>query len=334
MSGRPTRSDLHVDQLSNELSIAVGLSVKGVARTVFPTLPVSKSSGKIRSWNGADMKRNEFRKRAPGTVAERAGFGATTIAYDCVEYALGHAHPWRTIEDDDLAELDLVSIAILNAKGIIAEDVAWAAEWFTTGKWLGLGIGGVVDGSPSTKWNSANSTPISELRTIIQGVQKGAQIEDRSQIFLVVPRTVMDALSDNSDVRDRIKWTSKDPLTSEMLRSELQIGGVVVPEMVYESAAEGATSSPAWVMDDAVLALHVPPRISKLTPAAGVTATAGVEFMLGHDNLSRMLAAAGAVAIRQYDETDAQQSVYEGAINIDHVQTMASAGVFASNVLA
>lgn len=327
---RPGKSDVHVDSAINALSVAIAMATQGVARKLFPIVPVLKSSDQFRIYTTADLKSTEMAVRARGTRAARGGFGASHSTYTTLEYAHGYAIPWETIREDDLAEIDQVALAALMEKAVLKEEALFMASFFTSSVWTGLGIGGGVDGSPGTKWSDAASTPISQLRTMAQGVHVGSGGGSRKNIKLLLPRTVMDALSDVSEVRDRVKYVSANTVDAGALAQILDIGEVLVAEGVYNSAAEGQTATLAYQADDAALMLYVPPAPSRLTPAAGYTFSSPVGWA-GPDAGS--LASAGAVAVRQYDEEPEAQTVYEGAFAIVQKQVMASAGVFAANVL-
>jgi len=331
---RPTRSDIHTDTPLLQLSIAVGRSAMGLSRSVFPVVQVDKTSGLIRKWDQGDIMRDEFRPRAPGTSASKSGMGATTVSYKCEEWSLDYLLPWETIRDDDLAELDLAALQFLANKARIAEDRAWISEFFTTSKWTGLGIGGSADGSPSDKWNAAAGIPIADLRTMIRGAQIGAgatQAGDRRNVHLIMPQNVFDAICDNSNARDYIKYVLSSGVTPESLSAVLGCGPTHVMGGTYDSAAEGATSSLGLLATEGCLAIYVPPVVSKLIPAAGFT----VVQPSAPGGSARVIAGAeNGMDIRVWDDDDMESTIYRGKISYDKVQTMASAGVFADNVLA
>ena len=331
---RPTRSDIHTDTPLMQLSIAVGRSAMGISRTVFPAVPVSKTSDLIRKWDQGDIMRDEFRPRAPGTSASRAGMSATTVAYNCVEWSLDYGLAWEMLADDDLAELDLAALQFLANKARIAEDRAWISEFFATSKWTGLGIGGSADGSPSDKWNATAGVPIADLRTMIRGAQVGAgatQESDRRNIHLIMPQNVFDAIADNANARDYIKYTMGSGVTAEALSAVLGCGPTHVMGGTYDSAAEGATSSLGLLATEGCLAIYVPPVVSRLIPAAGFTV---VKPSIPGGSARVIAGAENGMDIRVWDDEDTESTIYRGKIVFDKVQTMASAGVYANNVLS
>lgn len=325
-----TRADIHQNVALQELSVAVALGSRSLSREFFPVVGVTKDSDSYRTWDTGVLKRDDMKPRAPGTRAARTDLKATYSDYTCKAWALGYEIPWEEIRNDDLGEIDMVALAALQEKAAIREHLAFLSTYFTTSIWTGVGIGGSADGSPGTKWDQANSTPLSDMRTMLRGVQKGSGAQDRRNIKGLCPRRVFDALMDNAEIKAQLQPTRTDMLTPELLSTLLGCGPILVDDLIYDSAAKGQTSSLGFASDDALLFLYVPSSPGRLTPAAGYTFVAPV---IDGDGMAQRLADAGGVAVRQYDETAEMRTVYEGHLKFAHVQPMATAGVFASNVL-
>src|SRR5712692_6942391 len=105
----PSPQQVHVDVPLSNLSIAIAQDeqVFGVARGVFPNIPVDKQSNKYYIWTQADFFRTDAQKRAPGAESAGSGLNLSTSTYYCDVWASHFDVDHQTAANVDVAmELD------------------------------------------------------------------------------------------------------------------------------------------------------------------------------------------------------------------------------------
>lgn len=270
----PTRGSLHNDTFLNDASIAyIQSSTAFVAGRVFPTVSVSKQSGKVAMYSQADFLRNQARKRNAGDPAARTGYRASSTSYTCDEWAL--AHP---IDDqlranaDDPYRPDMDATEFLTANMLLTREVEWVTNFFSTGDiWTGSSDGAdLVSGTDFTAWSNAASTPIEDIHS------RQARIEAASSVLpnkLVINRHVWFDLKNHPDIVDRVKYTSGEAVTTDTVARLLGLDEVLVASAARNTAAEGLSHSGAYIASDNALLVYAPPSPSLMTPSGGYTLT-------------------------------------------------------------
>ena len=264
--GQPTESDVHVNVPLTNLSIAYMQESRPVSDVVFPTVAVAKQSDKYYIYDPEPWFRSDVQQRAPGTESAGSGWTLSTDTYYCDPYAL---HKDITVEErdnaDSVLELDTDSVMYLTMQMKLKREIVWAAEYFTTSIWTGSSTGGDI--TPATLWDAANSTPIADMRTEIRSVHTKTGFKPNT---LVLAADVWDALQDNADFLDRIKYTQTGIVTLDLLARVLDIGRVVLAEMVQVTTNEGdATPTYAQIFTGKALLAYVAARPGKRIPSAG-----------------------------------------------------------------
>ena len=160
----------------------------------------------------------------------------------------------------------------LSQQMLIRQEVQWAADAFTTGIWG-------TDATPSPLWDAASSTPIADVE-----LAKNTVLTNTGYVpnTIIMSYKAFSALVDNADIVDRIKYTSQDSVTEELLARVFGVDRVLVMASVYNSAQEGATASYSQVGDKDVLVCYTPSAPGLMVPSAGYTMNwSGVSAGLG-----------------------------------------------------
>ena len=275
----PTMSDLHVSAALTDLSIAfTNEDSASVFDKVFPIIPVNKQSDQYFVYDHQDFLRTDARRRAPGAEVAISGWRLSTDTYFAERYALGHdiSDPERANADPAVSDLDGDAVEFLTEDLRIRNEKDWVTSFFTTSVWTGASSTADMTGqaAPATtaanflQWNDLASTPIEDIRGEQTAVQ---QRRARKPNTLVLGTQVFTALADHPDILDRIKYTERGIVTTDLLAALLDLDNVYISSMVEDSAAEGAAESIAFQAGKNALLCYVNPRPGLKKPSAGYT---------------------------------------------------------------
>jgi hypothetical protein len=316
----PTLSELHVDQALTDFSVGLFQDLGGsVASRAFSNRNVAQQSNQYHIYTAGDLHRSDARKRAPNTASAARSFGLTTGSYFCDVWALHY-----DVSEQERANADAVldpeedAARILMDDLIIAEDVQFAATAFAGSVWGTT----VTGGTNFTQWDDAASTPIEDIRV---GCKTVLQNTGRMPNKIVLGyETWSDGLVDHPDILDRIKYTEKGVVSSDLVASLFDLEDVIVANSIRNTAEEGATATNAFNYGDNALLLHAPANVGPRS------ATAGVRF-----NWSGLLGANSGIRAKRFEipEDDAFPRV-ELDMAFDHAVVTTALGYFFSDTTA
>jgi len=258
--------NVHIDVVLSQISIAYPNNGM-VGESLFRRVNVNKQSDRYyifgrEAWSvhhGGDF-------RAPGTVAnEIEGLLLSTDTYFAQEHSLQLpiTDEERENADSPLAPdrdgTELVTAKVLLAREIAIKDMATTAANYEAAYTVTL--------SGTAQWNDyTNSNPIADIRTGFRTIHAGLFIEPN---LAVIPYQVMTQLEDHPDFIERIKYSERGILTSEIIASILGIETIIVPGMGFNSANPGQAVSLGYLWGKDVILAYVPPRAGLRIPAYG-----------------------------------------------------------------
>jgi hypothetical protein len=317
----PTGSDVHVNQLLTEIAGVYWQEYVPVSAQVFPVLKVMKRGGLVAVYNKGDLNRIEAAKRAPGAKIATGDYRVTTsTSYYCHKYGLGKLIPDDDVDNTDLPfdlKRDGTRYCLDNV--MLRKEKDWAASAFTTGIWSTQKNGG---GGDFVQWNAAGSTPIENVREWKSSLKVACGFRPNIGVF---GSSAWDTFIDHPTVVDRVKHTSKEPLTEGLVAQMLGLDKVLVFDVVETTTAEGAaTTTLAQIGNtESFLLARVATSPSPTTPSAGYTLawTGG----RGTD--------AQGLRVKDYriEEREGDMVEVEGAW--DHKVIAADMGLFAYDIL-
>lgn len=264
----PTRSDIHVNQPLTNISIAYIQDQRNfIADTVFPNVPVNKQSDRYFTYSKADFHRSEAQKRAPGTESAGGSFRIdNTPTYFADVYSIH-----KDVDDqiranaDAPLNMDRDATIYVSQQLLIKKEEVWANSYFTTGIW-GTDLQGTTN---FTKWDDVNSTPIEDITT--QGITIAQSTGFKPNVLVLSP-FVFNTLKNNADILDRIKYTQRGIVTTDLLANLFEVDKVVVAMGVKNTALEGATATNDFIISSkAALLVYANPRPSLMSPSGGYT---------------------------------------------------------------
>jgi len=270
---QPTLTDVHVDRPLTNISIGFMQDPNDYVSTkIFPVVPVQKKTDKIFTYEKGLWFRNQAKKRAPGKESEGTGFNINSdLVYSADIFAIHQDLDWDTIDNaDEVIKLEMDSAQFLMQLILIAQEVDWTNEFFTTSKWTGSTTGGDI--TPGNLWDTTTGDPVSDIREQIRSVKK--KTAQRPQ-KLVLARSVWDAIQDNPNVLDRIGRGSTTSMPSILTRQQfaslIEIDAVEVSDAVQNTAEEGATDNFDFIAGKNALIVFAAPSPSRLKPSGGYT---------------------------------------------------------------
>jgi hypothetical protein len=268
---QPTANAVHIDAPLTNISVAyMQAESRFIAGRVFPTVPVEKKSDKYFKYSKDAFFRDEAALRAPATESAGGGYGVTTDSYSCDVFAYHKDVDGQTRSNtDNPLDADRDAAKFVATKMLIRREVQFLSDYFTTSIWTGSTTG--ADLTPGTLWSAANSTPIEDVDAQIWNIALTGEFPNK---FVVGPK-VWQALKNHAEILDRIKFTQRGILTTELLSSMLAPPEepnfeVLVASAVKDTAAEGQTSTLAFMADskDALL-VHAAPSPGLQTVSGG-----------------------------------------------------------------
>lgn len=214
---------------------------------LFPAVPVGARGGRIIAF-GKEHFRLYNTARAPGASTPRVTSAYSSQSYALENHAIEEQVPYELLQDAAAVPgVDLGAAAVRRGLDIIGlrlekaqADLARNAANYPSGNKVTL--------SGTSQWSHDSSNPIKQIEDYKEAVR--SQIGVRPNTLLVSGR-VFAALKTNPAITDRIKYTSRDVATPELLASLFGLERVVVGDAVYVDAAGAAVD--VWGKD-AILA--------------------------------------------------------------------------------
>ncbi len=286
-----------------------------VSSRAFPQIPVQKQSDKYFTYSQADFFRDQVQLRADGTPSAGTGYSLSTATYAAEVYALH-----KDIGDQVRANADnpldpsMDATRFLTQQMLIRQEVDFAANAFTTGIWDN-------DVTPGTLWSAAGSTPIANIETGKNTVLTATGYVPNT---LILSYKAFSALVDNADIVDRIKYTTQESVTPDLLARVFNLDRVLIMSATYNTAAEGATASYSAVGDRDALLCYVPRNPGLMVPSAG--------YQMVWSGISAGLGTSSAISRFRIDELKADRIEIEAAWDTKIVSS--ALGYFFSNPVA
>lgn len=275
---QPTANQLHIDHYLSDIAIAWFLDEsKFIAGKVFPTLPVKHKSDDYPIYKKGYFYRDEMVVRPYGGRPKTIGYGLEKGHYSMDEEALEFKIDDRERANADVGSLDpdIAGQRLLRTQAMIHRDREWAASFFKEGVWTINWKGAEKAPTPKEeeekleflKFSQAGSEPIEffDQRRIDIGSKTGY-----TPNTLVLGTDVFRVLKNHPAIVERIKYTQRGIVTTDILAELFDIEKVFVPMGVINTAQEGEADNINYVLNrkSALLAYSAPaPSIQE--PSAG-----------------------------------------------------------------
>ena len=266
----PSRSQVHIDSALTNISVAYMQSEDSfVAHQVFPIVGVQKQSDRYFKYVRSDWFRDDAEERAPATESAGGDYDIdNTPSYYCRKYAY---HKDVTEEDrtnsDVPLDADQDATEFVTAKLLLQKEVMWANTYFKAGVWATDIISGQ---NGQLKWSDPASLPISDVSNANVAM---AAVTGKRPNIMIISAPVFNALKNHATILDRIKYTQKGIVTTELLAALFDLDQVLIAWAVKNSAAKKATESNNFILGNHALLCYKAPRAGLKTASAGYTFT-------------------------------------------------------------
>lgn len=259
---QPTANDVHIDAILTNISIAYIQDQNAfVSNKVFPTIPVEKQSDKYFIYTKGDWFRDEAQLRAPATESAGSGYNLTTATYNTSVYAFH-----KDVDDqvranaDNPLNPDRDATSFITQRMLLRQEISWASEFFTTGIWA-------TDTTPTNLWNDYTaSDPIGDVETAKATILTSTGFLPNT---MVMGYDVFRQLRNHPDIVDRVKYTSAENVTEDILARFFGVDRILVARAVKNSGLEGAATSMSSIVGKNAALYYVAPSAGVLSPTAG-----------------------------------------------------------------
>lgn len=256
----PAVGQVHIDQALTAISVQYRNSVY-VADSVFPIAPVGKRSDKYFLYRREDFLSASplgasgvpLSLRRPGAEAAEVDYAVSTATYFAEEYAYrGIVTDAEAAASDNPLQPDTDQTIQLTERLMLDNEVMVAAIAGKRANYPAAHKAALTGGGSGTSWAqyaSANSNPLNDIKNGKVAVIKAIGREANAMVLTVdAARTLADA----PQIRDLVKYTHADALTTSGLPKVVRGLTVLEGAAQRNTAAEGAayTGGNVWQADD------------------------------------------------------------------------------------
>lgn len=322
----PTPRQVHVDRALTNISVAfIQKQTMFMAPQIFPVVPVDKQSDFYYVYDQEDWFRDEAKKRAPATESAGGGYNVSTQSYNADVWAFHKDVPDQVRWNEDAplnSERDATQF--VTQRLLLRQENQWAADYFVPNVW-GTDIDGVAaaPGAGETiHWSDyANSDPIEDIEAGKAAILATTGFMPNT---LVLGYNVFRRLKNHPDIVDRVKYTSSQTVTADMLARMFEVERVLPAMAIQNTAGEGVAASYSFIQGNHALLAYVAPNPSLLQPSAGyIFAWRGISGGMGQP-----------IGVRTFRMEELAADRVEGQIAFDDKIVAPSLGYFFNGIVA
>lgn len=276
----PRMQDAHIDRAMTQFSVAMIQDESNfIADKVFPIIPVKRQSDVYYQYNSGDFMRDEAKQRAAFSESAGGDYGVEAQdPYYCRKHAFHKdVAPEERLNYDEPLDADKDAVTFVTQKMLIRREMAWASTFFKDNVWNTdiTGVGSSPTGSQILQWDKTGSDPIGDITK--QSVAMASRTGYRPNTLVLSPY-VFYALKNHYDILDRIKYTEKGIVTTDLLATLFEVDNVFVAWSIVNSAVQGAEDSIDFIYGKNALLCYTPKTPGLRQPAAGyIFAWTGLE---------------------------------------------------------
>lgn len=324
---QPSINSVHIDAILTNISVAyIQKAENYIADKVFPVVPVDKKSNKFFTYTKNDWFRDEAQRRADATESAGSGYSLNTDTYSAEVFAFHKDVGDQTIANADapLAPLREAAEFVTN-RMLLRKEIQFVSDFIAPNVWgkdlTGVASGEVL-GTSFRQWSDLlNSDPLEDIELAKETILSTTGFEANT---LVLGYAVFRKLKNHPDLVDRIKYTSSNVITEEMMARMFGVDRVLVSKSVKATNNEGASGAYSFTVGKSALLCHVASNPGLLTPSAGYTfAWNGVSGGLGQ-----------AIGTSQFRMESIKATRVEAEMAFDNKIVGADLGVYLASVVA
>ena len=276
----PNMSSAHIDRAMTNISVAYLQNESNfIADQVFPTIGVRRQSDLYYKYNKGDFMRDEARERAAFSESAGGDYGVEAQEpYFCRKHAFHKdIAPEERLNYDEPLNADQDATTFVTQKMLIRREMSWASTFFKTGVW-GTDMTGSATGAGDhefMQWDKEGSDPIRDITSA--SIAMASETSYRPNTLVLSPY-VFNVLKNHYDILDRIKYTQKGIVTTDLLATLFEVDRVLVAWAVVNSADKGATDNVDFIYGKNAFLCYSAPAPGLRQPSAGyIFAWTGLE---------------------------------------------------------
>lgn len=243
-----------------------------ISTKVFPVVPVTKQSGVYYKYDAEDWTRDEAQKRADTTESAGSGYEVGTDRYDADVYAF-HKDVGSQLQANAENQINVESDAakFVASRILLKQERVFVNDFLKAGIW-GHNLTGTATGSGANEfvqWDDyVNSDPTQIVEAVRERVSGTTGLDVNT---IVLGKNVYSKVKNHPDIIDRIKYTSSEVVTEQLIARLFEVDNVHVMRSVFNAAKEGQPKDVKYNFAKDVWMGHVAPTPGLLTPSAGYT---------------------------------------------------------------
>jgi len=262
---RPNKASVHIDGLLSNLSVAyMQKQDVFIFPKVFAPVRVDEQSNKYPVFDSKDFNLDEAEVRKDSTETAGGGYGISNDNYNCEVYGfhkdVGDQLAWNASKFFDLYK---GATEYVTRKILLKQEKRWVDTYLASGVWGET----LVGGTDFDQFSEVTSKPISIFKTEIADMLEDTGMEPNT---LVLGYKVFNDLTEHPDFVDRVKYSSSDAVTAQIMAKLIGVERILVAKAVVASG-KGATKTNAFTFGRNALLCYAAPNPGLLTPSAGYT---------------------------------------------------------------
>jgi len=257
------RGGVKVDNLlSNLSSLVIQRQDAFIAPKVFSIVPVDFQSDLYPVYNADDWNIDEAQERKDSTETAGSGYSMSDEAYKCRVFGI-HKDIGDQLQANtpNMFNLKREAMEFVTRKILLKEERRFVDTFMQTGVW-GEDLVGVTD---FDQFNESTSSPIKVFKAEMKAQLEKTGIEPNTLVF---GYDVFNELTEHPDFVDRVKYSSSDAVTQDIMARLIGIGRILVAKSIV-ATGKGATKTTGFNFSRNALLCYANPNPGLLTPSAG-----------------------------------------------------------------
>lgn len=325
---RYTVRDLAVNAVLSNMSVA-HTQDSFAANKIFGVCPVEEQTFRYKIFSREDFLRTDAKPRTPGSKAIEKTFGISEGTGFAEQLAIGMILPDEDRATKDSVVDDALEVELISQDLCMRRDLDFVTAYMASSVWGNTDQVGVASGASSNQfvyWDTAGATIISNVLAWKRVVKAAC---GRWPTVAGITPDVWDVIQDDPDIVDRIKHTSKDPVTPELVARLMGLEEIVIIDSVRATSQENASTFTSAFMDsEKFLLAFRESSPQKRKPSAGY-----IFSWAKFDQVKEPMENGGAAILKWRDE-DIHSDRFEGQMCYVMKIVTSSAGILARNILS
>lgn len=204
-----------------------------VGFSLFPAVPVTQTGGQVLQFGKEDFRLVNT-KRAPGGNIKRVQYGHLGVPFALENHALAGVVPMELQRDAKaVLGVDLASRATRRTLKTNQLQLEYSQAQIATNA-ANYAASNKIALTGASKWSDPSSNPIAQVETAKEAIR--AKCGVRPNVF-VIAAVAFAALRTNPAVLDKIKYSAKGVVTTDLLAELFGVKKVVVGDAIYAAGA-------------------------------------------------------------------------------------------------